>query len=102
MPWSLRMARLASLALPGLHSPVHDAARSGALALARGATRALLRRDFATAARITRWLAWLTADGVPLPVDAALLTDDIMLRGGGDRCLLDAAISRRLLGLDSV
>jgi hypothetical protein len=102
VPWSLRMARLASLALPGLHSPVHDAARSGALALARGATRALLRRDFATAARITRWLAWLTADGVPLPLDAALLTDDITLRGGGDRCLLDAAISRRLLGLDSV
>jgi hypothetical protein len=102
VPWSLRMGRLASLALPGLHSPVHDAARSGALALARGATRALLRRDFATAARITRWLAWLAADGAALPVDAALLTEDIALRGGGARCLLDASISRRLLGLDGV
>jgi hypothetical protein len=102
VPWSLRMGRLASLALPGLCSPVHEAARSGALALARGATRALLRRDFPTAARITRWLAWLTADGTSLPLDVALLTEDIALRGGGDRCLLDAAISRRLLDLDSV
>ncbi|ADI11387.1 hypothetical protein SBI_08269 [Streptomyces bingchenggensis BCW-1] len=100
VPWSLRMGQLASLALPGLDGPVHQAARSGALALARGATRALLRRDFATAARITRWLAWLAADGVALPLDVALLTEDIALRGGDDRCLLDAAIARRLLGLE--
>ncbi|MGY0063073.1 hypothetical protein ACWY4P_42145 [Streptomyces sp. LZ34] len=102
VPWSLRMGQLASLALPGLDGPVHRAARSGVLALARGATRALLRRDFATAARITRWLAWLAADGVALPLDAALLTEDIALRGGDDRCLLDAAIARCLLGLEDV
>ncbi|MFJ4947052.1 hypothetical protein [Streptomyces sp. NPDC088760] len=101
IPWSLRMGQLASLALPGLDSSVHDAARSHALALARGATRSLLRRDFPTAARITRWLAWLAAGGATLPLDVTLLTQDIALRGGGERCLLDVAISRRLLGLDS-
>ncbi|MES4906920.1 MULTISPECIES: hypothetical protein [unclassified Streptomyces] len=100
VPWSLRMGRLASLALPGLDGPVHQAARSHVLALARGATRALLRRDFATAARIARWLAWLAAGGVALPLDAALLTGDIALRGGDDRCLLDASIARHLLGLE--
>ncbi|MFK8845049.1 hypothetical protein [Streptomyces sp. Ac-502] len=69
--WSVRMGKLASLALPGLDGPVHDAARAGALGLARGATRAALRRDHPTAARITRWLAWLHADGVQLPLDPA-------------------------------
>ncbi|MGP4111404.1 hypothetical protein ACTWP5_10860 [Streptomyces sp. 4N509B] len=100
VPWSSRMGQLASLALPGLDGPVHHAARHGALALARGATRALLRGDFATAARVTRWLAWLSADGAALPLDAALLTRHIALRGGGDRCLLDAAVAVRLLGLE--
>lgn len=99
VPWSLRMGQLASLALPGLDSPVHHLARCGVLALARGATRAVLRRDFATAARITRWLAWLAADGVPLPVNVSLLVREIALRGhDGGRCTLDLAIARRLLG----
>ncbi|MDN0193562.1 hypothetical protein [Streptomyces sp. S.PNR 29] len=100
VPWALRMGQLASLALPGLDTPVHQAAHSGAEALARGATRSLLRRDFATAARLTRWLAWLAADGAALPLDAALLVEDIALRGGGNRCLLDVAICRHLLGLE--
>ncbi|UQX04606.1 hypothetical protein [Streptomyces sp. RerS4] len=58
-PWSLAMARLAPLALPGLDSPLHDAARADPLALARGTVRAMLRRDHRTAARLVRWLAWL-------------------------------------------
>ncbi|WP_246111630.1 hypothetical protein [Streptomyces hawaiiensis] len=102
VPWSWRMGLLASLALPGLDGPVHDAARSHVLALARGATRAVLRRDFLSAARITRWLAWLAAEGTALPLDAALLTQDIALRGGGDRCLLDTEITHNLLGLETV
>ncbi|MEV5513210.1 hypothetical protein AB0L50_09820 [Streptomyces flaveolus] len=103
VPWSLRMGRLASLALPGLDGPVHHVARSHALALARGATRAVLRRDFTTAARITRWLAWLAADGVEVPLDVVLLTRDIALRGGdAGRCTLDTAIARRLLDLEHV
>ncbi|MFH8981686.1 hypothetical protein [Streptomyces varsoviensis] len=102
-PWSVRLGRLASLALPGLDGPVHEAARAGALGLARGASRATLRRDFATAARITRWLAWLQADGVALPLDPAPLTNYIRLAGGdGGRLALDTAIARRLLGLEPV
>ncbi|MEV0276650.1 hypothetical protein AB0I22_09760 [Streptomyces sp. NPDC050610] len=102
-PWSVRMGRLASLALPGLDGPVHDAARQGAVGLARGAGRATLRRDFATAARIARWLAWLHAEGVALPLDPAPLTTYIQLAGGdGGRLALDTAIARRLLGLEPV
>jgi hypothetical protein len=61
--WSVLMGQLCSLALPGLDGPVHAAARNAPLALARGATRAVLRRDYPTAARIARWLAWLRFDG---------------------------------------
>ncbi|MEU1054305.1 hypothetical protein [Streptomyces sp. NPDC005876] len=100
VPWSLRMGRVASLALPCLDGPVHHAARRNALPLARGATRALLRGDYSTAARITRWLAWLAADGVPPCLDVDLLTQDIALRGGGRRCLLDVALARQLLDLE--
>ncbi|MFE7114976.1 hypothetical protein ACFU99_06060 [Streptomyces sp. NPDC057654] len=101
VPWSVRMGRLASLALPGLDGPVHEAARTGALGLARGAGRATLRRDFPTAARIARWLAWLQADGIALPLDPAPLTTYIQLAGGdGGRLALDTAIARRLLGLE--
>ncbi|MFH8347470.1 hypothetical protein [Streptomyces sp. NPDC018045] len=100
--WSVRMGKLASLALPGLDGPVHAAARSGALGLARGATRAALRRDHPTAARITRWLAWLRADGAALPLDPAPLTEHIALLGGGDRPALDTAVARRLLGLEDI
>ncbi len=102
VPWSIRMGQLASLALPGLDGPVHAAARSGVLGLARGATRATLRRDFPTAARITRWLAWLHADGTRLPLDPALLTEYVGLVGGGERTALDTAIARRLLGLEAI
>ncbi|MFE2597298.1 hypothetical protein [Streptomyces sp. NPDC057617] len=97
--WSVRMGRLSALALPGLESPVHDAARGAPLALARGATRAVLRRDYPTAARIVRWLAWLHADGVELPLDPAPLVEHIGLMAGGDRLALDTAIARRLIGV---
>lgn len=102
VPWSIRMGKLASLALPGLDGPVHAAAKSGVLALARGAARATLRRDFPTAARITRWLAWLHAEGVAVPFDPVPLTEHITLLGGSDRAALDTAIARRLLGLEPV
>ncbi|MEV1026000.1 hypothetical protein [Streptomyces sp. NPDC050264] len=102
VPWSVRMGQLSSLALPGLDGPVHETARAGATGLARGATRAVLRRDFPVAARITRWLAWLHAEHVELPLDPAPLTEHIALLGGGGRVALDTAISRRLLGLGPV
>ncbi|MFD0412469.1 hypothetical protein [Streptomyces sp. NPDC127108] len=99
--WSVRMGQLSPLALPGLEGPVHTAARAAPLALARGATRAVLRRDFPTAARITRWLALLGAEGVHLPLDPAPLLEHLRLHGGGPRLALDVAIARRLLGLET-
>ncbi|MFF8644263.1 hypothetical protein [Streptomyces sp. NPDC015345] len=98
--WSVRMGQLAPLALPGLEGPVLDAARAAPLALARGATRAALRRDFPTAARIARWLALLSAEGVPLPFDPAPLVEHLRLHGGGPRLALDVAIAGRLLTPD--
>ncbi|MFI7320955.1 hypothetical protein [Streptomyces venezuelae] len=102
--WSVRMGQLSPLALPGLDSPVHSAARTGAapLALARGATRATLRRDFPTAARIARWLVLLHTEGVPVPLDPAPLVEHLGLYGAGPRLALDVAIARRLLGLEDV
>ncbi|WP_229909685.1 hypothetical protein [Streptomyces flavofungini] len=100
--WSVRMGQLSPLALPGLDGPVHSAARAAPLALARGATRAVLRRDFPTAARITRWLALLGAEGVALPLDPVPLLAHLRLHGGGPRLALDVAIARRLLGLETV
>ncbi|MFF5563272.1 hypothetical protein ACFY7Z_14420 [Streptomyces sp. NPDC012623] len=95
--WSVRMGQLCTLALPGLDGPVHEAARAAPLGLARGATRAALRRDYSTAARIARWLAWLHAEGVELPLDPAPLVEHIALMAAGDRTALDTAIARRLL-----
>ncbi|WP_329061172.1 hypothetical protein [Streptomyces sp. NBC_01429] len=95
--WSVRMGQLCTLALPGLDGPVHEAARRAPLALARGATRATLRRDYPTAARIARWLAWLHAEGVGLPLDPAPLVEHIALMAAGDRTALDTAIARRTL-----
>ncbi|MGV9878622.1 hypothetical protein [Streptomyces sp. NPDC003006] len=99
--WSVRMGQLSPLALPELEGPVHDAARAAPLALARGAARAVLRRDYPTAARIARWLALLGAEGVSLPFEPAPLIEHLRLHGGGSRLALDVAISGRLLALET-
>ncbi|MEC4016205.1 hypothetical protein [Streptomyces sp. H27-D2] len=100
--WSVRMGQLSSLALPGLDGPVHAAARRAPLALARGATRSLLRRDYPTAARIARWLALLQHEGVSLPLDPVPLVVHLRVLGCGPRIALDTAISGTLLGLEPV
>ncbi len=93
------MGQLSPLALPGLDGPVHRAAPR--CALARGASRALLRRDHPTAARIVRWLALLASDGVPVPLELPPLIEHLeLLGGGGPRIALDLAIARRLLALE--
>ncbi|MEW1926098.1 hypothetical protein [Streptomyces sp. NPDC088360] len=98
--WSVRMGQLSSLALPGLDGPVHTAARGAPLALARGATRSLLRRDYPTAARIARWLALLQHEGVALPLDPVPLVAHLRVLGNGPRLALDTAIAGKLLGLE--
>jgi hypothetical protein len=96
--WSLHVAQLSTLALPGVGGPVVDAVARDSRPLARGATRAVLRRDYTTAGRLTRWVALLVGMGVRVPLDPALLSDHVRLHGGtGPRVLLDLAIARRLL-----
>lgn len=96
--WSVVVAQLSSLALPALDGPVARVVAHEPRALARGACRAVLRRDHATAARLVRWVALLHGAGVELPFDAALLVEHIRLNAGtGPRLLLDLAVARHLL-----
>ncbi|KJY39482.1 hypothetical protein VR45_02550, partial [Streptomyces sp. NRRL S-495] len=96
--WSVRMAQLSALALPGLDGPVHDAAREHTLALARGAVRSVLRCDQRVAARLTRWLAWLAADGRDLPLEVEPMLERIRAVGDGSaRTALELAVAERLL-----
>ncbi|MFF4245653.1 hypothetical protein ACFYY2_14425 [Streptomyces sp. NPDC001822] len=96
--WSVRMAQLAPLATTGLDGPVHEAARRGALPLSRGISRSILRRDFPTAVRLVRWLAWLRHEGVALPLDPDVAAEHVQLVGGaGPRAALDLAIARHFL-----
>ncbi|MDQ3762799.1 MAG: hypothetical protein M3460_14435 [Actinomycetota bacterium] len=55
--WAAVLAQLSPLASPGLDGPLFADARRYRLDVARGVTRSMLRRDYLTAARLTRWLA---------------------------------------------
>ncbi|MFD7736212.1 hypothetical protein ACFV6F_38225 [Kitasatospora phosalacinea] len=97
--WSVRMAQLSGLALPGLDGPVHEDARAHALGLARGTVRSLLRHDLATAARLVRWLAWTEAEGLAPRLEIGPVLDRIRLAGDGSaRTGLGLAVARRLSG----
>jgi hypothetical protein len=95
--WSRWLAPLSSVALPGLHSPLHEAAAEPdrLAALTRGAAEAAERRDYATAAALGRWLAMLDAPGADRTVDQAA-----RYRATDPRTALDAAIARRFLPPD--
>ncbi|MFD7702154.1 hypothetical protein [Streptomyces caelestis] len=96
--WSVTMAQLSTLALPGLDSALHEAARQGAVPLAQGSCWAILRRDYALAARLSRWLALVHGQGAAVPLDPAPLLDHLLLFGGVEaRTVLEAEIARRLL-----
>ncbi|MFI9816988.1 hypothetical protein [Saccharothrix variisporea] len=96
--WSVHVAQLAPLALPGLGGPVVDAVFGQPLAVGRGVTRSLLRRDYATVVRLARWTALLHHARIDLPLDPYLLTDHLRLYAGtGARTALDLTITRRLL-----
>ncbi|MFJ3789943.1 hypothetical protein [Kitasatospora sp. NPDC090091] len=98
--WSVAMAQLSPLALPELGGPVHDLARRHSLALARGATRSMMRRDLRTAARIARWLAWTVASGTAEHLEVAPVLDRVRSAGDGSaRIALEVAIAEGLLAL---
>lgn len=97
--WSATAARLSPLALPEVDGPVVAAVAREPLAVARGASRAVLRRDYPTAGRLARWAALLTHQGVLMPLDPLLLVDEIRLHAGAEpRLSLDLAVARLLLG----
>ncbi|MFB7471896.1 hypothetical protein [Kitasatospora sp. NPDC056184] len=97
--WSVAMARLSALALPRLDGPVHELARRHSLTLARGVTRSMLRRDYRTAARLSRWLAWNEADGGPAHLELGPVLDRIRAVGdGSSRMWLELAITDLLSG----
>ncbi|WP_125513531.1 hypothetical protein [Streptomyces sp. WAC 01529] len=56
-PWAQQMAGVASCALPGVCGSLVEQARTRAADLGRGVARAMLRRDYRTAARLVRWTA---------------------------------------------
>jgi hypothetical protein len=110
--WAVRVAQLSPLALlplalfPSTPSPLDSSVTSAvaaeATALALGVSRAMLRRDYTTAARLARWTALLAgmAD-VESPLDPVLLVEHLRLHAGaGPRLLLDLAVARRLLALE--
>jgi len=95
--WSLWMAKLSPLAVPGLDSPVHEAARRGLRALGRGTVRAMLRRDYRTAARTARWLALGQASGLDSPLQLEPLFRHMQLFGGPSaRTALDIRVGEQL------
>ncbi|WP_202917882.1 hypothetical protein [Streptomyces taklimakanensis] len=97
--WSSRMAQLSPLALPDVDGPVQTAALRRTLALARGTTRAMLRRDYPTAARLARWLALASHRGARPETDVAAVVRHIELHdGSGARTALDTEIARHLSG----
>lgn len=96
--WAQHMARLSPLAWPALPGPVADMARKREADVERGLTRAMLRRDYASAARLARWAALTQAPGGTGGLDPEpLLRHVTEMAGGAARVLLDAAIARRLL-----
>ncbi|WP_309112463.1 hypothetical protein [Saccharothrix sp.] len=96
--WSVHVAQLAPLALPDLGGPVVEAVFDHPTAVARGVTRSVLRRDYATAVRLARWIALLHHESIKTPLDPTLLAQHLHLYAGtGARLALDLAITRRLL-----
>ncbi|MFC1415479.1 hypothetical protein [Streptacidiphilus cavernicola] len=96
--WAGWMAQVSPLALPGIDSPVHEAALRNTRALARGAVRAMLRRDYRTAARIARWLALGRSLGADSPLDLAPMLRHLRMFGGPSaRTALDLCVGERLV-----
>jgi hypothetical protein len=75
--WVVRagvLAQLSPLAAPGLDGNLHADARRYRLDVARGVTRAMLRRDYLTAARLARWLA----AGGEVPMDPPFPVEPVL------------------------
>lgn len=97
--WTGMLAQLSPMAVPSLDSSLHADARRHRLDVARGVTRAVLRRDPLTAARLARWLA---ASGEapmdpPFPVEPVLRQLELVAKPD-HRLRLEITIARYGLG----
>jgi hypothetical protein len=96
LPWVAVLAQLSPLAFPGVDSPMRAQVRRDRRDVARGVTRAMLRRDYLTAARLVRWLsaedepgadAWFALEPVMRHLEVVAEPDA--------RLLLELALARR-------
>ncbi|MFE9428138.1 hypothetical protein ACFYNO_34870 [Kitasatospora sp. NPDC006697] len=94
-PWAADLVRCSPLALPPLEGPQREQARRRRLDLGRGLSRALLRRDHLSAARLARWLA-LDHRQLPEPLLAPALDHIDQLAADQPRTMLESALARRL------
>ncbi|MCC9310144.1 hypothetical protein LN042_24260 [Kitasatospora sp. RB6PN24] len=94
--WSAELVRCSSLALPPLASPLREQARRRRLDLMRGVSRALLRRDYPSAAKLARWLA-LDERQACEPLLAPVLEHLEFLAADQPRTKLDVALARRFV-----
>ena len=86
------LSGLAPLVAPGLDSPIHTAARTRALDVARGVSRSMLRRDYLTAVRLSRWLA--TGPCVPGVELGGVLTHVELFGDDSPRLRLEVVLAR--------
>lgn len=94
--WAGVLAQLSPLAAPGVDSPVHAQVRRYPRDVARGVTRAMLRRDYLTAVRLVRWL--LVKDGPAedpwFPLEPVMRHVELVAEPNA-RLLLELAVARR-------
>ena len=87
------------IVFPGLDCPLHVQARQRRLDVARGTTRALLRGDHLTAARLARWLAM----GTGCPADPPFAVEPVLrqlelVAEPDPRLRLEITMARSVLG----
>ncbi|MBT2423433.1 hypothetical protein J7F01_41290 [Streptomyces sp. ISL-22] len=96
LAWSL--AWLAPMAWPKTSTFLMPYLRTHASGVGRGLTRALLRRDFATAARLARWTALARQHGGEVGLDLTAVVRHLELCGGGGPVTtLHTAVARHLV-----
>ncbi|TDD94640.1 hypothetical protein [Actinomadura rubrisoli] len=98
---SRHLAWLAPMAWPRLCDAVGETVRARSVDVGRGLARAMLRRDYPTAARLVRWSALACCLGADPGLDTGAVTHHVDLCGGASprtalhtelaRCLAPAA-----------
>jgi hypothetical protein len=93
--WSATVSRLSVLTLPAVGGPLREQVRRRRRDTCRGLTRAMLRHDHLSAARLARWLA-LDAALFPESLLGAALRQLELFTASPPRVRLEIALARRL------